>query len=235
MRKPYLGMLMLMLMLTMLMLIGVSIWGAPVFDIFAGLFDRERLGVLVDRAGLFGPLVIVVGMTVAVVASPIPSAPVALVAGAAYGHVAGTIYVILGAEIGAIIAFAIARQLGRDAMRRWFGDRLEKGFLGSQDALTLTVLLSRLMPFVSFDFVSYAAGVSNLHFWRFALATLAGVVPASFVLAHFGSVAAESGGQGIAAVALGLGLITAAPLLFAALRNRRRNSARVRSDDRNQT
>lgn len=230
MQKTYLGMAIVML----LVLVGVFIWGTPVFDIVAGLFDRERLGTLVDRAGLFGPVVVVAAMTIAVVASPIPSAPVALVAGAAYGHVAGTIYVILGAEIGAIIAFMIARQLGRDAMRRWFGDRLEKGFLGSQDALTLTVLLSRLMPFVSFDFVSYAAGVSNLHFWRFALATLAGVVPASFVLAHFGSVAAESGGQGIAAVALGLGFVTAAPLLFVALRNRRRRPARVSFDDRKQ-
>ena len=35
--------------------------------------------------------------------------------------------------------------------------------------------------------VSYAAGVTRLMFWRFAIATLAGVIPASFLLAHFGS------------------------------------------------
>lgn len=217
-----------------LLLLGVAIWGTSASDGLAEIVSRERLAALVDWAGPFGPAVIVAGMTIAVVASPIPSAPVALVAGAAYGHTAGTIYVILGAEIGAIVAFTIARILGRDAIRKWFGDRLEKGFLGSQDALTLTVLTSRLIPFISFDFVSYAAGVSNLHFWRFALATLAGIVPASFVLAHFGSVAAESGGRGITAIALGLGLMTAAPLLFVALRNRRRNPGKGKSDDRNQ-
>ena len=44
---------------------------------------------LVARAGLLGPVVIVTLLTLAVVASPIPSAPIALAAGAAYGHVGG--------------------------------------------------------------------------------------------------------------------------------------------------
>ncbi len=41
------------------------------------------------------------------------------------------------------------------------------------------------------DAVSYAAGLSRMRCWRFALATLAVIVPASFLLAHFGSVAME--------------------------------------------
>lgn len=55
----------------------------------------------------------------------------------------------------------------------------------------IAVFTSRLLPFVSFDLVSYAAGLSSLHFWRFALATLFGIVPASFLLAHFGDEAAS--------------------------------------------
>jgi uncharacterized membrane protein YdjX (TVP38/TMEM64 family) len=74
------------------------------------------------------------------------------------------------------------------------------------------------MPFVSFDMISYAAGLSCLHLWRFAVATLAGIIPTSFVLAHFG-VEAISGDMGRTTWAvLGLGLLTGLPLLWVALR-----------------
>lgn len=183
-------------------------------------FEPERLETLVARAGLWGPVLIVTLMTIAVVASPIPSAPIALAAGAAYGHVWGTVQVVIGAELGALIAFGLARVLGHDALRRVFGTSVDAGLLGSQTALTATVFASRLMPFVSFDMISYAAGLSRLHAWRFALATLAGIVPASFLLAHFGG-AAVSGDLGRATWAvLGLGLVAGAPLLWVALRDR---------------
>lgn len=185
-----------------------------------GLLDGERLETLVARAGLWGPVLIVTLMTLAVVASPIPSAPIALAAGAAYGHVWGTVQVVIGAELGALIAFGLARVLGRDVLRRVFGGRVDAGLLGSQAALTATVFTSRLMPFVSFDMISYAAGLSRLHAWRFALATLAGIIPASFLLAHFGG-EAVSGDLGRATWAvLGLGLVTGLPLIWAATRGK---------------
>lgn len=198
--------------------IGWLLWGPPGL---AGMLDREDLRRVVEDAGAWGPMVVVALMTLAVVMSPIPSAPIALAAGAAYGHIWGSLYVLVGAEVGALIAFGLARVLGHDTLRRWFGDRLEVGLLGSQNALTLAVFASRLMPFVSFDLISYAAGLSVLKFWRFALATLAGIIPASFVLAHFGAIAAE-GDMGVATwSALALGLVTGLPLIWAATRRRK--------------
>lgn len=201
-------------------LLGVWQFAPAVFSDLQGLMDGERLEMLVARAGLWGPVLIVTLMTVAVVASPIPSAPIALAAGAAYGHVWGTVQVVIGSELGALIAFGLARVLGHDVLRRVFRDRVDAGLLGSQPALTATVFASRLMPFVSFDMISYAAGLSRLHTWRFALATLVGIIPASFLLAHFGG-EAVSGDLGRATWAvLGLGLVTGLPLLWVAMRRR---------------
>ena len=203
-----------------IVLLGVWQIAPSVFTEVRGLMDGERLDMLVARAGFWGPVVIITLMTVAVVASPIPSAPIALAAGAAYGHLWGTVQVVIGAELGALIAFGLARVLGHDVLRRMFGDRMDAGLLGSQTALTATVFASRLMPFVSFDMISYAAGLSRLHAWRFALATLAGIVPASFLLAHFGG-EAVSGDLGRATWAvLGLGLVTGLPLLWIATRRK---------------
>ncbi|WP_157016648.1 TVP38/TMEM64 family protein [Mesorhizobium xinjiangense] len=208
-----------------LAILGIGLLGAWLFapSVFAdarGVPNREALELLVARAGLWGPVLIVTLMTIAVVASPIPSAPIALAAGAAYGHLWGTVQVVIGAELGALIAFGLARVLGHDVLRRVFGDRVDAGLLGSQTALTATVFASRLMPFVSFDMISYAAGLSRLHAWRFAVATLVGIVPASFLLAHFGG-EAVSGDLGRATWAvLGLGLVTGLPLLWVAMRRR---------------
>lgn len=180
----------------------------------------------VEGLGVFGPLAVIALMTIAVVASPIPSAPIALAAGAAFGQIAGTFYVAIGAETGALVAFLIARILGRRTVERLLGARIEAGPLGSQNALTVAVFISRLLPFISFDVMSYAAGLSRLHLWRFLIATMAGILPASFALAYFGA-EAISGRYGPAGwVALGLGLLTAIPMLVFALT---RNSASRRS------
>ena len=179
---------------------------------------RER----VAQLGTWGPLMVIGLMVLAVLVSPIPSAPVAVAAGAAYGHTWGTLYVLLGAEIGALAAFGVARLLGREVVQRWFGNRLSVGLLGSQTALMGIVFVSRLLPFISFDIVSYAAGLTALSFWRFAIAALGGIVPASFLLAHFGSEMATSESDRIMASILALGVITLIPVAVKLIRDRMR-------------
>ena len=137
----------------------------------------------------------------------------ALAAGTVFGHTWGTLYVVIGAETGALIAFAIARLLGHDLLRRLLGERVALGWLGSQNALVWLVFVSRLLPFISFDLVSYGAGLTPLKTWRFALATLLGLIPASFLLAHFGGELAESDLGGAMAGVLLAGLLVAVPIL----------------------
>jgi len=185
------------------------------------LEDGAALQQWIQQLGVAGPIVIISLMTIAIIMSPIPSAPIALAAGAAYGHTAGTVYVAIGSELGAIIAFFIARLVGTDILQKWVGDRLTKTMLGSQNTLMGIVFISRLLPFISFDMISYAAGVTPLKFWRFAVATLAGIIPASFLLAHFGSELASGESQRIGITVLLLGGVSLIFLLFNWLSHRR--------------
>ena len=162
----------------------------------------------VERQGQIGPLFIIGLMMIAIIISPIPSAPIALAAGAMYGHTIGTIYIATGSVLGATTAFFIARIAGIDVTRKWLGDRYGKGLSGSQNMLMAIIFISRLLPFISFDMISYAAGVTSLSFWRFAIATLAGIIPASFLLAHFGSELASTESQRIGLTILLLGVIS---------------------------
>lgn len=203
-----------------LAMLGIWLFAPSVLTEARSLLDGARLELLVVRAGVWGPVLIITLMTIAVVASPIPSAPIALAAGAAYGHVWGTVQVVIGAGLGALITFGLARVLGHDALRRVFGTSVDPGLLGSQAALTAKVFASRLMPFVSFDMISYAAVLSRLHVWRFTLATLAGIIPASFLLAHFGGEAVSGDTGRTTWAVLGLGLVTGLPLLWVTTRRK---------------
>ncbi|MHA1601116.1 MAG: TVP38/TMEM64 family protein [Alphaproteobacteria bacterium] len=177
------------------------------------LLDGEGLRMYVEGLGWLGPVAVVALMGLAIVLSPIPSAPIAMAAGAAYGDLWGAIYVGIGAEAGAVLAFCIARFLGRDVMLKWFGERVTVGWIGSQNALMAIVFATRLMPFLSFDLISYAAGLTPLAFWRFAVATLLGIAPASFLLAHFGNEFASADARRVGMVVLGLGMITLVPVV----------------------
>jgi len=203
------------------LLLVVALARPDLLGLSFALPDRDQLLIWIEAAGVWGPIVVVGVMTLAIVVSPLPSAPIALAAGAAYGHGFGTALVLLGAELGALVAFVLARKLGRPIIERYVGQSLGKGLLGSQNMLTFLVFASRLLPFLSFDLISYAAGLSKLHLWRFALATLAGIIPASFFLAHLGSVAMEGEARSILWTVAALGLVSGASLLLAIYRKKR--------------
>lgn len=190
--------------------------------------DSEYLRVFTESSTLidkirdmrvFGPILIIGLMSIAIVLNPLPSAPVALAAGAVYGHTLGTIYVVAGAELGAILAFAIARWAGYDFTRRFFGEAAALQRISSQNTLTALVFVSRLIPFMSFDLVSYAAGLSPIKPWRFAVATLLGLIPVSFALAHFGSEIGDGNYPLLFGVVLVIGLVTIAPILLRIFRS----------------
>lgn len=58
---------------------------------------------------------------------------------------------------------------------------------GSQRFLTISIFLTRLIPLFSFALISYAAGVTAIHAWRFAAATLVGMLPMTVVFAGLGN------------------------------------------------
>ena len=203
----------------------VAYWQIDESGAMATLLDGRALRQYIVGLGVAGPLAVIGLMILAILVSPIPSAPIALAAGAAYGHTWGTAYIVLGAELGALGAFGLARLLGRDAVQRWLGNRLPESRFGSQGALMAIVFASRLLPFISFDVVSYAAGLTTLTLWRFALATLAGILPASFLLAHFGGEMATGELDKILLAVLALGLLTGVPLAVHYMRQRMRGNA----------
>ena len=171
------------------MLIGLLI-GAYVLlgDLDLGeTLNPQRIVEYLDSWGPWGPLVFMFMMATAVVVSPIPSLPLDLAAGAAFGPLLGTTYAVVGAEVGAILSFLIGRFLGKDLISRWLTTKVVFCEKCSDHHLIGMVFLARLLPIFSFDLISYGAGLTNMSLKAFALATLIGMIPPTFALTYFGS------------------------------------------------
>ena len=172
-----------LLILAILVIVYLTLESTGLIDL---LTDTEKFKIYVIQMGSLGVIFIICLMTFSILFKILPSAAVALASGAVYGHTWGTIYIIIGAWIGAMIAFSITRLLGSDALSRFSGRRIVLEQEKSQSWLMWGLFVSRLIPIIPYDIVSYAMGITPLKLWRFSIATLIGIIPTSFFLAHVG-------------------------------------------------
>lgn len=170
--------------------IAAIAWWPTLEDFFRVTGSTERMIGMISHVG---PYFVVLLMALAIVASPIPSGPVALAAGAVYGTTAGGLLVWTGAVLGAVAAFLISRKLGyRVLQSSTVSAAVWLTRPRSQARLMIIILLSRLVPFISFDVVSYVAGLTSISFCRFFVATALGVLPLCFGFAAMGAGLKES-------------------------------------------
>jgi len=136
-------------------LIGLAVlyWALMETGALSILADKQALREWVNQLGLWGPLAIIGLMVGAIVMSPIPSGPIAMVAGATYGPFWGTLYVVIGAEAGALIAFCIARLLGYEAANRWSHIRPVLTWLGKERSQTGIMLIVFCIPIGAVHFI----------------------------------------------------------------------------------
>ena len=140
------------------------------------------------------------------VAAPLPAFLITFANANLFGWWQGAVLSWTSAMAGAAVCFFIARILGRDAAEKLTGraglrqidDFFEKH--GRQ-----SILIARLLPFISFDIVSYAAGLTSMSFWGFFAATGIGQLPATIIYSYVGGML--TGGAKL--------LVTALLLLFA--------------------
>jgi len=158
-------------------------WLLQILGIPADL-SPDALAQWLKSQGAAGPLLL---MTMAVVIGPIPTLPVSATAGLAFGVLEGTAIAATGALLGAMAAFWVARCLGREVICKRFPDNPVLARDGSQRFLTIAILLTRLIPVFSFALISYAAGVTAIRAWRFAIATFVGMLPMTVVFAGLGN------------------------------------------------
>ena len=165
---------------------AVHEWVGSVFAMFAtGDFSAAS-----EFMAQYGPAAAVVSFLLMVfqsVIAPLPAFLITIANANLFGWWQGAILSWASAMVGAALCFWIARVVGREAVEKLAGKngirQMEEFF---QRHGTQSVLIARLLPFVSFDWVSYFAGLTGMRFWSFFLATGLGQLPATIVYSYVG-------------------------------------------------
>jgi uncharacterized membrane protein YdjX (TVP38/TMEM64 family) len=137
--------------------------------------------------GIWAPAVSFLLMILQSVVAPLPAFIITFANAGLFGWVKGAILSWSSAMAGAALCYYIARLLGRDVVEKLTSrTALEKVDEFFERYGKYAVLIARLLPFISFDIVSYAAGLTSMSFWSFFIATGVGQLPATIVYSYIG-------------------------------------------------
>lgn len=177
------------IVLAVLVCLVVPSFRTGIGSVFA-LLSSMDVNQVVEYIRSFGPWAVAISFCLMIlqsVAAPIPAFLITFANAIIFGWWQGAILSWSSAMAGAAICFWVAHLLGRDVVEKL----TSKTALSSVDVFfeqygKYTILICRLLPFVSFDLVSYAAGLTSMRFWGFFLATGIGQLPATLVYSYVG-------------------------------------------------
>lgn len=168
----------------------------------------------------------------------VPGATVLTVAGGfLFGLFEGTAYAVIGASLGAVAVFQLARTAIGEPLRRRAGPamkRMEAGF--NENALSYLLVL-RLVPLFPFFIVNVVPALLGVRLSTYAMATFFGIIPGAFVYASVGAglgSVLESGKDltlegvltpEILTALIGLAILALLPVAYKSWRRKRRDAA----------
>ena len=161
---------------------------AAVKGIDASLFlDQQALRTWIEGYGVLAPVIYIAVYTVAP-ALFLPGLPITVVGGILFGPFWGVVYTIIGATLGASVAFLVSRYLARD----WVGERLKGPRWRRLDEEVgkhgwKVVAFTRLIPLFPFNLLNYAFGLTKISLSVYAAVTFITMLPACIAFIVFSS------------------------------------------------
>ena len=159
---------------------------------------------------LIAPLIIILLKMAAIIFPPLTGSIIGLSGISLFGWWQALIYDSIGTMGGAVVAFLIARKF-RGRLVAWFiplkkMEQLEKRL--PENLSFWAFVLMRLPTEPVFDFLSYAAGLTRMSFWRYFFATILGSFPIKFLIFYFGGITFSKGVYLITILLVLLGIIS---------------------------
>jgi uncharacterized membrane protein YdjX (TVP38/TMEM64 family) len=147
--------------------------------------DPRRVKLEVLAWGVWGPLVYVLLYAVGP-SFLVPGAIMTIAGGLAFGAMWGAVYSLIGADIGAIVAFGAGRFLGRGFVESVVGKRFDS-MLGriAKHGFQIIFYL-RMVPVIPYNALNLVAGASRITFRDYFWASVIGMVPGTILFAFLG-------------------------------------------------
>jgi len=140
----------------------------------------HRLKTLVLSFGLWAPFISAFLMVAQSVILFLPAFPIFVVNGLAFGPFYGLLLSWSSAIMGSLVCFSIAKTLGRPIVERLLNrENLETADRALKKYEKYVILLFGFVPIVSFDVISYAAGLTLLAYWEFLFLVCIAQIPSA--------------------------------------------------------
>ncbi len=165
--------------------------------------NPEALDAWLSGFGLWAP-VIYVGLYALGTVVFAPGSLFAFAGGAMFGPVLGTFLNLLGATIGASIAFLIARYLAGDWVAQKTGGRLKRMITGVENEGWRFVAFVRLVPVFPFNLSNYAFGLTRIPFVSYVVTSFITMAPGALAYTWLGYAGREALGGNASAIRYGL-------------------------------
>ncbi|HEX6224429.1 MAG TPA: VTT domain-containing protein [Chryseolinea sp.] len=148
--------------------------------------DEERIERWVSTFGIFGPVVIVVGMMVQMFLVIIPNVLLMMIAIVSYGPVWGAVISFVGVFAASSFGYFIGGKLSKVTLARFVSiENQRKIAQFIQDYGIGTIMITRMCSF-SNDALSFVAGMLKMDYKKYIVSTLIGITPLIVTLAIFG-------------------------------------------------
>ncbi|MGQ9696083.1 MAG: TVP38/TMEM64 family protein [Thermodesulfobacteriota bacterium] len=153
-------------------------WTFPYGVIVHG--NIERLKSFIVSYGYWAPLISALLMICQSIILFLPAFPIFIVNAIAFGLIWGTLLSWGSAVSGSLICFTIAKTFGRPVVQRLVNKvHLQTADVALKKYEKYVILFFGFIPIISYDVVSYAAGLTILSFWEFFPLVCLAQIPSS--------------------------------------------------------
>ena len=163
--------------------------------IFRDQLSVEQLTGWVQQLGWLAPLVFIACYAIATVFF-LPGLLFTLAGGVLFGPLYGTLYNLVGATIGATLAFLTARYIAYDWVTQRTGNRLQQLVKGVEEEGWRFVAFVRLVPFIPFNLLNYALGLTRLRLSHYIITSFIFMAPGGAAYTYLGYAGREVAGGG---------------------------------------
>jgi len=141
---------------------------------------------IIRSLGAWGPLGSI-GLMILHSFVPFPAEFLTIANGMVFGSFGGIIITWVGAMLGAHASFGLTRIYGRPFVSRNVNsNQLKKLDNWVRHQGTMSLLIGRLIPLISFNLINYGAGLTTISWWTFTWTTGIGILPITIIMVIMG-------------------------------------------------
>jgi uncharacterized membrane protein YdjX (TVP38/TMEM64 family) len=147
--------------------------------------DPQMVKSQVVQWGAWGPIVYMLLYAVGP-SLLVPGAVMTIAGGLAFGTAWGSVYSLVGADVGALVAFAAGRFLGKSFVEQIVGERFQAMLQRIGKHGFQIILYLRMVPVIPYNALNLLAGASPITFSDYFWASMIGMVPGTILFAFLG-------------------------------------------------